>query len=86
MGSYYAFNFPPVKTKRDVNAQIAKIGEESNEVSTAKTDLEIIEETLDTVQACETLLRMFDETTVHTVKARVICKNAKRGYYGSKGV
>lgn len=86
MGSYYCYNFPPVKVKKDVNAQIAKIGEEADEVSTAKTDSEIIEETLDTVQACETLLRMFDETSVHKVKQQVIIKNNNRGYYGRKGI
>ncbi len=84
--SYYAYNFPPIeKFKTDTAGQAEKILEEAEEVEAAENDFDLVMETLDVIQACETMLRMFDERFVRDVKRKTIAKNANRDYYGKKG-
>lgn len=77
----YLYNFPPIGLKTDKALQVEKIAEEAKEVETASNEHELIMETLDLIQACETLLRMFDEKDVNQVKTETVDKNYKRGYY-----
>lgn len=77
----YLYNFPPIGLQTDKALQVEKIAEEAKEVETAENEHELIMETLDLIQACETLLRMFDEKEVNQVKTETVDKNYKRGYY-----
>lgn len=77
----YLYNFPPIGLQTDKASQVEKIAEEAKEVETANNEHELIMETLDLIQACETLLRMFDEKEVNQVKTETVDKNYKRGYY-----
>lgn len=44
----------------------------------------MMQETLDTIHACETLLRAFPAAEVAKERNRVIAKNGSRGYYGGR--
>ena len=68
-----------------VGEQASKVVEEAGEVLQALSDGEpdwrVIEEALDTVQACEGLLRKFPASAVIVGKARVKLKSRLRGDY-----
>ena len=78
----FEYQFPKyTKTKVSIGNQIQKINEEAREVALA-TDLhEVILETLDVIQAAETLLRSCDQEEVQKTFVEVINKNEERGYY-----
>lgn len=95
--SYYVYNFPEIRQTEGKRyfallEQAKKIQEEASEVvdarlklATHKESMELREnlliETLDTVQACETMLRLFELPEISHAKELVIEKNAERGYY-----
>lgn len=95
MDSSYQYQFPSInRDELTLRSQVNKINEESEEVSLALVDLfsdptnmvenieHLLEETLDTIQACETLLRWVkNDALVEKMKHRVIAKNLDRGYY-----
>lgn len=102
MGCKYAFNFPKLRQDKafGVQTQLFKILEEANEVEKEVVGLlvaklrdqkldytRLIEETLDLIHACETMLyilidgNLADERQVNRIKESVIAKNMKRGYY-----
>lgn len=93
-GMAFAYNFPAhldVPEAGDVAAmqmQVGKVLEEAREVDAAFWDHEgddrVIEEALDTVCACETLLRAFPVERVKAARDAVVAKNAKRGYWGER--
>lgn len=82
---YTPYVFPAIKAKSAYD-QAIKIREEANEVIYAvkfETREKVIEETIDEMQACETLLRYLevsDEEFLEAQKA-VYVKNLARGYY-----
>lgn len=87
----YQFNFPPIKAE-SLAAQLLKIQEEVQEVEAEVLDhyvihednrAKIIEETLDVIQACETLLHLVAKSNaeVSQIHSRVYAKNKRRGYY-----
>jgi len=67
------------------SSQIRKIGEEAIEIAKAydeeEGDNRVIEETLDCIHACETLLRKFPISKVLSLRGQVYLKNKERGYY-----
>lgn len=80
-----AYRFPEIKSKKSVSDQVLKIGEELDEVYRvfAEGRDRTIEETVDVMQACETLLRKLgcgSEELEATIE-KVIQKNEARGYY-----
>lgn len=95
----FHFNFPPITIPDDefhLLEQCYKVEEEAHEITDAFADdtiplgmkhLAIIEETLDCIQACETLLNYYvlnDIQSLNTVDymyQAVIEKNSMRGYY-----
>lgn len=102
MSCNYLFNFPKIKADKTggVSTQLFKILEESREVEKEVIGLlvakmqnkprdytRLIEETLDLIHACETLLhilidaKLTNERKIDRIKGEVIAKNLKRGYY-----
>lgn len=102
MGCLFTFNFPKIKEVKTtgIQSQLFKILEETNEVEKEVVALlvcmvrnqprdytRLIEETLDLIHACETMLyvlidgKLVTEAKVNRVKGDVISKNMKRGYY-----
>lgn len=95
MDNSYHYQFPSIN--RDgltLTSQVNKINEEAEEVSAVLVDIfsdptnmvenieHLLEETLDTIQACETLLRWVkNDALVEKMRHRVIDKNLDRGYY-----
>lgn len=83
----YRYNFPAIKNADYYFIQSKKIEEEAAEVSeealSVHTDFRhLVEETYDTMQACETMLRsLADKVDTQKVYEEVIKKNAKRNYY-----
>lgn len=81
------YRFPPMADIEEfkVHRQLDKIFEELNEANDAykyETEQQFGIELLDIIQATETLLRMeFTEDEVEELRAKVVEKNAKRGYY-----
>ena len=87
------YRFPPVITDNDLRQQIQKILTELKEAKSAEiryrcSGKERIEKTalgmelLDIIHATETALRMeYTEDEVDELRAKVIEKNANRGYY-----
>lgn len=75
------YTFPPIQAE-SVFEQILKIREEAGEVMAAIPEgrYRVAEEAMDTIHACETLLRQlgvdYDE-----MAAQVAAKNKRRGYY-----
>lgn len=65
--------------------QALKVKEEGGEVFSAvldnESDMRVLEETWDAIQAAEGLLRKFPVSKVMAAKARVIVKCTKRGDY-----
>lgn len=95
----YCYNFPKIKASL-LTFQSRKIIEEAKEVHVEVGELllaqasnepltynDIVLETLDCIQACETMLQLLvDEKAVtqgfiDNAKAEVIHKNRERGYY-----
>lgn len=84
--SGWQYNFPAHRdVGGDIIEQVAKIREESAELALAYFDSEcdsrLIEECLDTIHACETLLRRYPVECVKAASDAVVEKNRKRGYY-----
>lgn len=95
----YHFNFPAILIPDDefhLLEQCYKIEEEAHEITDAFVDdtiplgmkhLAVIEEALDCIHACETLLNYYvmndiqSLNTVDYVHQAVIAKNTERGYY-----
>mgnify|MGYP003322990692 CR=1 FL=1 len=78
----YDYQFPQIADKpKRISGQILKVLEESDEIRKAATKQHILEETLDTIQACETLLSYYPKWEVDEMHDLVVEKNAKRGYY-----
>lgn len=93
----YRFNFPEVATDNTINQQVWKIIEETGEVQDEQIKIakarilrgesypcnDLITETLDVIQACETLLHMLPVTQAQLDRMRdeVVRKNKARGYY-----
>lgn len=80
-----AYRLPEIKSKKSVSDQVLKINEELDEVYRAFAEGRdrIIEETVDVMQACETLLHKLgcsDEEFAATIE-KVVFKNETRGYY-----
>ena len=68
----------------DLWRQVHKVCEEAAEIEGAwryESEERVIEETLDCMQACETLLRAFSAERVKIARDAVVEKDRKRGYY-----
>lgn len=102
MGCKFTFNFPKVRADKScgINVQVFKVLEEAREVEKEVVGLlvakirnqprdytRLIEETLDLIHACETMLHILidakitNERKIDRIKGEVIAKNMKRGYY-----
>ena len=86
----FAYNFPEYKGNVSIKEQVAKIGFEYMEI-TEEVLKNIIDpvgvtlECLDTIHACETLLRILQQEHGIDIQAEaefVEKKNEERGYYG----
>lgn len=83
------YRFPPIAIKpKSLADQIDKLYEEVGEVWDAFIDQAGVEvigmELLDIIHAVETALRMeFEDSEVEELRAKVIEKNGRRGYYGT---
>lgn len=99
----YHFNFPRVSrdVARSINLQAVKIMEEADEVEREVSSIvvrkmqgkqqdytRLVEETLDLIHSCETMLGILLDEKVETegkigmIRESVIVKNRSRGYYG----
>lgn len=84
----FSYNFPKHADagRETLQQAMSKVSEESHELMFAVLDGEgedsVIEEALDTMHACETLLRRYPAKRVKAARDAVIEKNRKRGYYG----
>lgn len=92
----FKFNFPEIDTRNTINSQVWKIKEETSEVELEQVKIvnaklrgekpsgnALVMETLDLIQACETLLRIMDvpQAKLDKMHDEVIRKNRVRGYY-----
>lgn len=93
----YKFNFPEIAANGTINQQVWKIIEETNEVQDEQIKIfkerllngrslpcnDLVIETLDVIQACETLLHMLPVTQaqLNRLHDEVVRKNRARGYY-----
>lgn len=93
----YKFNFPEIATDNTINQQVWKIIEETNEVQDEQIKIakarilkgescpcnDLIMETLDVIQACETLLHLLPVTKAQLDRMHdeVVRKNQRRSYY-----
>lgn len=80
------YKFPVCRgVQSTLSTQVRKVVEEASEIVKAHEDDEgtdrIIEETLDCIHACETLLRKFPISRVLAMRGQVYRKNKERGYY-----
>jgi len=81
------FQFPEIKTTRDLNQRIDKVKDELKEFEEAKTQEEKDEEIVDVIHSLETLLRkQFEgrENILDSIISKVIEKNTKRNYYSKE--
>ena len=83
-----AYRFPPLATldRMDPDRQFSKAREELNEAENAyqyESLDRVVEELFDTIHAIEGIIRILitDEECVEEIRAQVIAKNARRGYY-----
>lgn len=83
----YDYQFPAIKTDNTIDQQLLKIHEEINEAdrenSWSGTCDDLVMEVLDTIHACETLLRMVEAAyyDVDLLHEEVIEKNKRLGHY-----
>ena len=88
----YEFNFPTIYVETTPHDQHDKIREEYAEYSTASglwndakefdpLDIKAACELMDIVQACETMLHMYNGGVVQAAAAAVKARNQARGYY-----
>lgn len=70
----YLYNFPPIGLKTDKALQVEKIAEEAKEVETAENEHELIMETLDLIQACETLCECSMNKTLTRLKPKPLIR------------
>lgn len=90
------YQFPKIETDSSINQQVWKMREEMLEIEAEHAEIIIASvtnkpfrysnlaiETLDLMQACETLLRKlpFSKREIDTMRNLVINKNRDRGYY-----
>lgn len=88
----FTYNFPEYKGPVSVQEQVTKIGFEYMEIAeeALKSIIDpvgVALECLDTIHACETLLRLLQQEHGIDVQAEaefVERKNAERGYYGEQ--
>lgn len=88
----FTYNFPKCEARTSVNEQVTKIGFEYMEIAEEAlksiiNPIGLAMECLDTIHACETLLRILQENHGIDVQAEaefVKQKNAERGYYGEQ--
>lgn len=82
-----SYRFPTHKDawKLTLQQAMAKVSEESHELMFAVLDGEgddrVVEEALDTIHACETLLRRYPAECVAAAMDAVVEKNRARSYY-----
>lgn len=78
-----------IRDSMDLFGQAARIDDEVDELLAAVSGGEgagrVLEECLDVVHACETLLRAWPAEEVFKARNAVIAKNDARGYYQRKG-
>lgn len=76
----YNYNFPPyrIDSDTDIDAQIAKIEEEAQEVDDAADLTQVAIECMDVIVACETLLHMLPDGYTNAAKQMVHAKIAGR--------
>lgn len=88
----YINNFPTVYVETEPHAQYKKIQEELSEFATASgmwseshefdpLDIEACCELMDTIQACETMLGMYNGGIIQAAWIAVQARNSARGYY-----
>lgn len=88
----YEFNFPTVYMETTPHEQHDKIREEFSEFSVASDlwndssefdplDIKAACELMDIVQACETMMGMYDSGIIQAAAAAVKARNRARGYY-----
>ena len=89
MSNDFTFNFPVTKfcsdngyTRRGQADQITQEAAEVFSAAEGDDDEKFIVELLDCIHACETALAEFDDALIDEAWAKVIWKNAERGYYG----
>lgn len=78
------FNFPEIKTTRNLKERVQKVQDELNEFKEATLEQHKDEELIDILHSVETLIRLRfkNREQVLNFKIReVISKNTKRGYY-----
>lgn len=78
------FNFPEIKTTRNLEERVQKVQDELNEFKEASSEQHKDEEMIDILHSVETLIRLRfkDREQILDFKIReVISKNTKRGYY-----
>lgn len=75
------YTFPPIQAE-SVLDQVFKVREEAGEVMAAIPEGRdrVAEEAMDTIHACETLLRQLG-VDYDIVAGKVAAKNKRRGYY-----
>lgn len=94
-GNGWHYSFPTHRDAADGTArdgmlsQACKVFEEATELVDAfnkgEGEERVLEECLDTVHACETLLRSWPTGKVKEARDRVVAKNRARGYYDEEG-
>lgn len=81
----YLFQATHQSAANTIRQQMRKVCEEATElreaVETAAIDIDIIDEALDTIHACEGLLRKYPADLVDSRIIEVRLKNKRRGYY-----
>lgn len=90
------YQFPKIETSNTINQQIWKMREEMLEIEAEHSEIIVAQmmgepysfedlaiETIDLMQACETLLRElpFSKREIDALHQKVIRKNRARGYY-----
>lgn len=82
----YTYAFPKLGFQpENVNEQLKKIDEEVLETmreSWLRDDFEMLVECFDVIHACETLLRLYPQSSVDDAYEECIRKNKERDYYG----
>lgn len=91
MDTGWQYNFPAHVDagKKTLQQAMRKVSEESHELTFAVLDGEgeerVMEECLDTIHACETLLRRWPAERVKAARDAVVEKNRARSYYREEG-
>lgn len=88
----FTYNFPEYKGHVSIQEQVTKIGFEYMEITeeVLKSTIDLVGvalECLDTIHACETLLRILQQEHGIDIQAEaefVEKKNEERGYYGEQ--